>query len=95
MKIPEVGNIYSINEGYCSQWAEHTKAYVESKKNPQDGSKAYGQRYVGSMVKISIKKKNSNFHQKYFRLLMYTELLNMGEFSCTQPHQLPKTENFD
>lgn len=50
MKIPERGNIYSINEGYSSQWHESTRKYVESKKNPQDGSKAYGQRYVGSMV---------------------------------------------
>jgi fructose-1,6-bisphosphatase I len=50
MRIPDRGNIYSINEGYCSQWSESTKQYIESKKNPTDGSKAYGQRYVGSMV---------------------------------------------
>lgn len=50
MKIPEVGNIYSINEGYCSYWADSTKNYVDAKKNPKDGSKPYGQRYVGSMV---------------------------------------------
>ena len=49
MKIPERGNIYSINEGYQAQWHSSVLDYVNSKKNPKDG-KAYGARYVGSMV---------------------------------------------
>lgn len=49
IKIPDRGNIYSINEGYAAQWAPHVREYIESKKNPEKG-KPYGARYVGSMV---------------------------------------------
>jgi len=49
IRIPERGNIYSINEGYAAQWDKSVKDYVEAKKNPKSG-KAYGARYVGSMV---------------------------------------------
>lgn len=49
MKIPERGNIYSINEGYFHQWDSSVKDYVQAKKDPAKG-KAYGARYVGSMV---------------------------------------------
>ncbi|XP_063383088.1 fructose-1,6-bisphosphatase 1 [Cydia fagiglandana] len=49
MKIPEKGNIYSINEGYAAEWEPGLKKYVEEKKSPSSG-KAYGARYVGSMV---------------------------------------------
>lgn len=49
MKVKPRGKIYSINEGYESQWDEAVKKYVQSKKYPNSG-KAYGARYVGSMV---------------------------------------------
>lgn len=49
MKIPERGNIYSINEGYFSQWDSSVQEYVNAKKDPTKG-KCYGARYVGSMV---------------------------------------------
>ncbi|XKL61705.1 hypothetical protein PGB90_001538 [Kerria lacca] len=49
IKIPEQGNIYSINEGYSYQWDDAISEYVEKKKNPKFG-KPYGARYVGSMV---------------------------------------------
>ncbi|CAK1542294.1 unnamed protein product [Leptosia nina] len=49
MRIPEKGKIYSINEGYAAEWAIGLKNYIEEKKNPTSG-KAYGARYVGSMV---------------------------------------------
>jgi fructose-1,6-bisphosphatase I len=49
MKIKPRGNIYSINEGYTALWDAATKDYVENKKFPKTG-KAYGSRYVGSMV---------------------------------------------
>jgi len=49
MKIKPRGKIYSINEGYQSQWDEAVTKYVNLKKYPQSG-KAYGARYVGSMV---------------------------------------------
>jgi fructose-1,6-bisphosphatase I len=49
LKIPDRGNIYSINEGYFHQWNDSTKDYVMAKKDPAKG-KPYGARYVGSMV---------------------------------------------
>ncbi|CAH0399545.1 unnamed protein product [Chilo suppressalis] len=49
MRIPDKGKIYSINEGYAAEWEEGLKRYVEEKKQPSVG-KAYGARYVGSMV---------------------------------------------
>jgi fructose-1,6-bisphosphatase I len=44
------GKIYSINEGYEKYWYDPIKNYIKEKKNPSDGSKPYGARYVGSMV---------------------------------------------
>lgn len=49
-KIKPKGNIYSVNEGYHSIWDQAMKNYVQNKKYPQDGSKPYSSRYVGSMV---------------------------------------------
>ncbi|KAL1453578.1 hypothetical protein WDU94_009909 [Cyamophila willieti] len=49
IRIPARGKIYSINEGYTSLWDEAIKEYVDKKKNPEHG-KAYGARYIGSMV---------------------------------------------
>jgi len=49
MRIPERGNIYSINEGYFHQWDSSVQEYVNAKKDPTKG-KTYGARYVGSMV---------------------------------------------
>lgn len=40
------GKIYSINEGYEEKWDPAIKEYVKSKKQ----GKAYGGRYIGSMV---------------------------------------------
>lgn len=45
MRIPERGNIYSINEGYAAQWDESVLNYVQSKKDPAQG-KPYGARYL-------------------------------------------------
>ncbi|XP_049871493.1 fructose-1,6-bisphosphatase 1 isoform X2 [Pectinophora gossypiella] len=49
MRIPEKGNIFSINEGYAAEWEPGLLKYIEDKKRPKTG-KAYGARYVGSMV---------------------------------------------
>lgn len=49
MRIPEKGKIYSINEGYSSEWDDAVRNYVNDKKDPAKG-KPYGARYVGSMV---------------------------------------------
>ncbi|KAJ2949622.1 hypothetical protein O0L34_g15545 [Tuta absoluta] len=49
MRIPDKGNIYSINEGYAAEWEAGLAKYIEDRKRPKTG-KAYGARYVGSMV---------------------------------------------
>ncbi|XP_070157185.1 fructose-1,6-bisphosphatase 1 [Polyergus mexicanus] len=49
MRIPDRGNIYSINEGNESTWDSSIKQYIRSKKYPTSG-KPYSARYVGSMV---------------------------------------------
>ncbi|XP_055347506.1 fructose-1,6-bisphosphatase 1-like [Paramacrobiotus metropolitanus] len=49
MRVKERGNTFSINEGYAALWDPALTEYVHSKKFPQKG-KAYGARYVGSMV---------------------------------------------
>merc|ERR1711963_723455 len=46
MKVKSRGKIYSINEGYEERWGTAVKEYVKSKKQ----GKAYGGRYIGSMV---------------------------------------------
>jgi fructose-1,6-bisphosphatase len=35
IKIPDRGNILSINEGYSHMWDEAVKEYVGSKKDPK------------------------------------------------------------
>lgn len=49
MSVPEKGKIYSINEGYSSDWEAGVFNYIAAKKDPAQG-KPYGARYVGSMV---------------------------------------------
>merc|ERR1712018_430867 len=46
MKVKPRGKIYSINEGYEERWGTAVKEYVKSKKQ----GKAYGGRYIGSIV---------------------------------------------
>lgn len=51
IKIPQRGNIYSINEGNSIHWDEATAKYVakiKSKEAPE--GKPYSSRYIGSMV---------------------------------------------
>jgi len=50
MKCKSRGSVYSINEGYAKDWSKGISEYIHSKKFPSPGKKAYGQRYVGSMV---------------------------------------------
>ncbi|KAL7739135.1 hypothetical protein ACLKA6_001048 [Drosophila palustris] len=49
MRVPDKGKIYSINEGYASDWDAGVYNYIAAKKDPIKG-KPYGARYVGSMV---------------------------------------------
>lgn len=51
LQIPEVGKIYSMNEGNYAMWDEETKAYTDSLKDPAKwGGKPYSARYIGSLV---------------------------------------------
>jgi fructose-1,6-bisphosphatase I len=51
IRIPEVGKIYSVNEGNVEYWAPETRAYVERLKGHDNPlGKAYSARYIGSLV---------------------------------------------
>jgi len=51
MQIKPRGKIYSLNEGYESQWDEKLLNYITSlKHSSEEGRSAYGSRYIGSMV---------------------------------------------
>jgi len=50
VKIKPKGKLYSLNEGYAQQFYPDVTEYLQKKKFPQDGSAAYGSRYIGSMV---------------------------------------------
>lgn len=82
MRIPQKGNIYSINEGYQYIWDDSIKKYIEAKKDPAKG-KPYGARYVGSMV--------ADVHRtiKYGGIFLYpatTQSPNGKVFSNKQAH---------
>jgi fructose-1,6-bisphosphatase I len=51
IKIPERGNIYSVNEGNYEYWDKGMKRYVDYLKSKNnDLGKPYSLRYIGSMV---------------------------------------------
>lgn len=50
IRIPQSGNIYSINEGNYHKWDEGVRQWVNWIKTPTDSRKAYGLRYIGAMV---------------------------------------------
>lgn len=51
MRFPEVGSVYSINEGYTYKYAENLVKYINKCKTDQTLiGKPYSSRYVGSLV---------------------------------------------
>jgi len=50
IRIPERGNIYSINEGNYHKWHEGVRKWVDWVKTPSPGRDAYRLRYIGAMV---------------------------------------------
>lgn len=51
LKIPEVGKIYSFNEGNNDLWSKEVKDYIQSLKDPSKwNGKPYSSRYIGSLV---------------------------------------------
>jgi fructose-1,6-bisphosphatase I len=51
IQVPEVGKIYSFNEGNYAMWDEPTRKYMDSLKDPSKwGGKPYSARYIGSLV---------------------------------------------
>jgi len=51
IRIPEQGNIYSVNEGNYNYWDNGTRRYVDYLKSKNNHSgKSYSLRYIGSMV---------------------------------------------
>lgn len=54
LQVPEVGKIYSMNEGNYAMWDSETKAYTDSLKDPAKwGGKPYSARYIGSLVRLT------------------------------------------
>lgn len=56
IKTPEVGRIYSINEGNCRLWDDWTDKYIAKVKSDEKGCTA---RYIGSLV--------SDFHRNLLK----------------------------
>lgn len=51
IRIPERGNIFSVNEGNYNYWDEGVRKYIDFLKDPKAGHpKAYTSRYIGSLV---------------------------------------------
>ncbi|MFZ1865032.1 MAG: class 1 fructose-bisphosphatase [Polyangiales bacterium] len=50
IRIPERGDIYSINEGNYHNWDERIQKWVDWIKTPTPEHKAYKLRYIGAMV---------------------------------------------
>ncbi|MBN2419709.1 MAG: class 1 fructose-bisphosphatase [Deltaproteobacteria bacterium] len=51
IRIPERGNIYSVNEGNYQYWDEKTRAMVDYfKARDKDSRRPYTSRYIGSLV---------------------------------------------
>ncbi len=51
LEIPRPGaRVYSVNEGYMTQWSEGQQRLVRRFRGEEDGAEAFSARYVGSMV---------------------------------------------
>eukprot|EP01026_Neomeris_dumetosa_P052178 TRINITY_DN4609_c0_g1_i15.p1 TRINITY_DN4609_c0_g1~~TRINITY_DN4609_c0_g1_i15.p1 ORF type:complete len:417 (-),score=51.43 TRINITY_DN4609_c0_g1_i15:466-1716(-) len=51
VKIPDVGKIYSFNEGNYGRWAPSVRQYIDTLKDEDRwGGNPYSARYIGSMV---------------------------------------------
>ncbi len=73
IKIPDKGNIYSVNEGNYNYWCEGTKKYIDYLKNSdKDSGQPYNTRYIGSLV--------ADFHRN---------LLKGGVFLYPMDHKDP------
>ena len=74
IKTPEVGQIYSVNEGHYFQLPEGVKEYINycHEEDPKTG-RPYISRYIGSLV--------SDFHRNLLKggIFLYPENLKMPE----------------
>lgn len=50
IRIPESGNIYSVNEGNYHKWSKGVQDWVDWIKAPAENKTAYRHRYIGAMV---------------------------------------------
>lgn len=51
LKMPNRGQLYSVNEGYYNRWDERTQQYIDYLKTPStDKTRPYSARYIGSGV---------------------------------------------
>lgn len=50
IKVPETGDIYSVNEGNYDYWSDEVKNYIRNIKSIENNNKPKTSRYVGSLV---------------------------------------------
>ncbi len=50
IKVPETGEIYSVNEGNYDYWSDEVKNYIRNIKSIENNNKPKTSRYVGSLV---------------------------------------------
>jgi fructose-1,6-bisphosphatase I len=67
IKIPDTGNIYSINEGNYDFWSDKVKRYIRKIKNIENDNKPKTLRYIGSLV--------ADFHRNLLKggIFLYPE----------------------
>jgi fructose-1,6-bisphosphatase I len=67
IKIPNTGNIYSINEGNYDFWSDKVKSYIRKIKNIENNNKPKTLRYIGSLV--------ADFHRNLLKggIFLYPE----------------------
>ena len=54
--MPETAKFYSFNGGNYALWAEPTRKYMDSLKEPSKwGGKPYSARYIGSLVRVCVR----------------------------------------
>lgn len=71
IKIPELGNIYSINEGYYEYFSPNVQSYIQFCKSIEvTDNRPYTGRYIGSMI--------ADFHRNLLKggIYMYPESIN-------------------
>lgn len=74
IRIPESGNLYSVNEGNYNKWSDDMRSYIDYIKQIDPSTKRpYKTRYIGSLV--------ADFHRNLLTggIFLYPRDLNTGK----------------